>query len=90
VTRGNQYTNRVPHARLRQLQKQALSLLDAREKAEEDILVFIHEAKEESVTNAALAGMFATDPGGIPKKAAQGAALKAARARRKGASPTDA
>jgi hypothetical protein len=90
VTRGNQYTNRVPHARLRQLQKQALSLLDAREKAEEDILVFIHEATGEKVSNAALAGMFGTSASGIPAKAAQGADLKARRARRKGASPTDA
>jgi hypothetical protein len=75
---------------LRQLKKQALTLLEAREKAEEDILVFIHERNEENVTNAAIAGMFGVSPSGIPAKAAQGADLKAQRARRKGASPTDA
>lgn len=85
MTRGNQHTNRVSKTRLRQLQKQAQGLVDAREKAEEDILVFIHEGKEEDVTNAALAGMFATDPGGIPRKAVLGAEIKTRRSRRKGA-----
>lgn len=75
----NQYTNRVPATRLRQLKKQALSLLEVREKAEEDILVFIHEANKEKVSNAALAGMFGLSPSGIPKKASEGAAILAQR-----------
>lgn len=83
MTRANQFTNRVPAPRLRQLKKQALSLLEAREKAAEDILVFIHEATEEKVTNAALAGMFETSPSGIPAKAALGAKILAERKGRK-------
>lgn len=90
MTAANQFTNRVSRTRQRQALKQALGLQDAQEKAQEDILVFIHEMKEEGFSNAAVAGMFALSPSGIPAKAAQGADLKAQRARRKGASPTDA
>jgi hypothetical protein len=90
VSVPNQYTSRVPKTVLRQLQKAALGLQDVEEKAHEDILVFIHEGKEKGLSNAAIAGMFGVSPSGIPAKAAQGADLKAQRARRKGASPTDA
>lgn len=90
MSAANQQTNRVSKARLRQLQKQAQGLVDARERAEEDILVFIHEGKEENVANAALAGMFAVDPGGIPRKAVLGAEIKTRRTRRKGAPEPDA
>jgi hypothetical protein len=55
----------------------------AEERAQEDILVAIYEMKQEGVTNAAVAGMFGYSPSGIPAKAEKGAAIVAARKRRK-------
>lgn len=79
----NQFSNQVPRARLRQLGKKADALLDAQEAAEENVLVFIHEAKEEGLTNAAIAGLLQAHPTGIPKKAQQGAKIVAERKGRK-------
>lgn len=77
-------TNKVTTRRLRQLRGKADELTDAKEEAEEDILVFIYEATTEGASQAAVAAMFPrVSPSGIPKKAAKGAEILAARKGRK-------
>lgn len=67
---------KISTRRLRQLRKDADALVDAEEKAKDDILVFIHEAKEEGVSNAAIAAMFPrVSASGVPAKAKAGATL---------------
>lgn len=83
MSHANQFTERVSRTRLRQLAKKAEGLMDAEEKAGEDILVAIHEFKEENVSNAAIAGMFLISPTGVPAKAVKGAEILAARKGRK-------
>lgn len=77
MTRANQYTNRTPVTRLRQIQKKAVELLEAQDKAERDILLAIHEWHQEGLTNAAIAGAFGYSPSGIAPKAQQGAEILA-------------
>lgn len=77
--------NKVTTRRLRKLRSNAERLTDARVKAEEDILVFIHEAKEEGVSHAAIAAMFPrVSASGIPAKAEKGAEILAERKGGKG------
>lgn len=76
---------KITTRRLRQLQQVADRLTDAKEKADEDILVFIYEAKAEGLSNAAVAGMFRVHATGVPAKAEKGAEILAERkGRRKG------
>lgn len=69
----------LDRARLRLWQKKANALVDAVEKAEEDILVAIYEMKQEGMSNAAVAGVFGSSPSGIQAKAAKGEKIVAAR-----------
>lgn len=67
----NQHTSTVSRAVLRQWQKKVDALLDTRDKAEEDILLAVHAMAREGLSNAAIAGMFAASPSGIPAKVAK-------------------
>lgn len=79
MSHANQHSNKVDRARLRQWQKKANGLVDAKDKAEEDILVSIYEMEQEGLSYAAIAGMFVCSPSGIAKKARQGEKILAAR-----------
>lgn len=48
------------------------ALLVAREKANADVFVAIHEAREDGLTFAAIGSMTDTHPSGVPAKAAKG------------------
>lgn len=64
---------KVSIRRLRLLRTEAEELTDAKMKAEEAILVFIYEAKQEGASNAAVAAMFPrVSASGIAAKAEQG------------------
>ena len=78
-------TTKVPARRLRQLRNEADRLVTAKEKAEEAILVFIHNASAEGVSNAGVAAMFPRmSASGIPAKVAKGAEILAERRGSKG------
>lgn len=71
---------KITTRRLRQLKQEADKLTDAEELAKDDILVFIHEAKAEGVSHAAIAGMFLRiSASGVPAKAEMGAEILAER-----------
>lgn len=75
----NQHTNKVSRARLRQWQKRFQTLLDNQGQIEEDILVSVHEAVEEGLSQANVAGMLFISPSGIAAKAAKGEKILAER-----------
>lgn len=79
MSRLNQHTVHVDRSRLRLWQKKCNSLVDAQEKAEEDILVAMCEMKAEGLSNAAIAGMFAISPSGVAEKVRRGEKILAAR-----------
>lgn len=79
MSAGNQHTTRVSRARLRQWQKRFDQLLDDQEKIEEGILLSIHEASQEGLSNAAIGGMLKASPSGVPAKVAKAEKLLAER-----------
>lgn len=75
----NQFSTSVPRATLRQWAKKFDGLLDDQDKAEEKILLAIHQAACEGLSNAAIGGMLAVSPSGIPAKIAKAEKILAER-----------